>query len=366
MKQGNLSDLRLDVVLECNPLVSIIIPVYNTPESLLRMAISSVLSQTYKNFELVIVDDGSDSQCREVLARFAAVDARVKLLEGDHRGVSRARNLGIAASKGEWLVFSDADDEVEPGFIEEGLTVALCENCDLVFGTVVHLYSGSKKDNSSATRAYWVEDTPLGLWASKMQMLGTQKHLKCDLPEFRGRGPIAKLFRKDILGDLRFNEDISIGEDTLFNYQFIEKCSSIGVVDSVWYWYYQYQCSSIHTPNPIPWILSIDGLMALRPTGEECVAFDSRCAFLVLEGIVNFLASSRVWQAYGASKALYSHAYENGWLSGRLFDGYSASLWLRVCARFCMKNKFNFLFALCVMKSLKNKLQSKKLIGGNE
>ncbi len=366
MRQSNIHSLKMGQLLEDGPLVSIVVPVYNTPEKLLRMAVDSILAQTYTNIELLIVDDGSGPTCKEAISAVAALDARVRILEGGRCGASHARNIGISAAKGDWLAFSDSDDEVGPSFISEGLSVALKERCDFVCGSVVHLYLGDAKDANSATGEYWIADDASSVWAAKMQMLGTQKYSVCDLPNFRGRGPIAKLFRKSVLGDLRFDEGISIGEDTLFNYQFIGRCQSLAVVDCIWYWYYQYGNSTVHAATPLKWISSFDCLMAYRPTSDERIAFDARCASLIMEGSVNFLAVLGLREAYKISKVLYEHARDNGWITSCLFEGYTISGWMRLYASCLENNRFELAFLLCVAKQLKNRLRGRQLIGVEE
>ena len=365
MRQGRIVDIETPVTAE-GPLISLIVPVYNTPVARLRRCFSSLLRQNYPNMELIVVDDGSDGPCVAVLDELRESDARVRLIPGGHKGVSHARNVGIEAARGEWLAFSDADDAVELGFLSDALRIAYAERVDFVCGSVSWLFKGENPVVREDAGKYWVVDSESEVWAAKMQMLGTQKYGPCGLPDFRGRGPIAKLFRRSTLGHLRFDEGISIGEDTLFNYQFMEKCRSLAVVDRVWYWYYQYRDSSIHIPNPSKWASSIDALMAYGPTGDERLAFDSRCAHLVMEGTDNFIAGSGPCDAYRAAKDLYDHVRDKGWISSQAFDGYSTSSWLRLYADCLKRDRFGLAFSLCVVKQLKNRLQSKRLIGEGE
>jgi glycosyltransferase involved in cell wall biosynthesis len=93
-----------------NPIVSVIIPTYNR-EKLLPRAIKSVLSQTFQDFELIIVDDGSNDNTKEVVEKFKKKDNRVKYFYQKNSGPARARNLGIKNSKGDYIAFLDSDDE---------------------------------------------------------------------------------------------------------------------------------------------------------------------------------------------------------------------------------------------------------------
>lgn len=99
------------------PLISVIMPVWNR-EFLVSQAIESVLSQTYANFELVVVDDGSDDRTLEIVNEFMAKDDRVRVHSGGHRGVSHARNLGVEQASGELVAFLDSDNRWEPDYLE--------------------------------------------------------------------------------------------------------------------------------------------------------------------------------------------------------------------------------------------------------
>lgn len=112
-------------------LVSIIMPVYNV-EAYLAECISSVLNQTYKNFELIIVDDGSSDKCPEIIDKFAEQDSRVVAIHQKNAGVDAARNNGIEAAKGKYIAFIDSDDGYEANYLE--VLVGNAENsyCQLV------------------------------------------------------------------------------------------------------------------------------------------------------------------------------------------------------------------------------------------
>ena len=100
------------------PLISVIVPVYRVEEYLER-CVKSILSQTYENLEVILVDDGSPDQCPAICDACAEKDARVKVIHQENKGLSGARNAGIDAASGEYLAFVDSDDYVSPHFIEE-------------------------------------------------------------------------------------------------------------------------------------------------------------------------------------------------------------------------------------------------------
>ena len=96
-----------------NPKISVIVPVYNV-EKYLRRCIDSILAQTFSDFELLLIDDGSKDSSGEICEEYAGKDARIRVFHRQNGGVSTARNLGIDKAKGEWIYFVDSDDVVLP------------------------------------------------------------------------------------------------------------------------------------------------------------------------------------------------------------------------------------------------------------
>lgn len=107
-----------------NPKVSVIVPVYNV-EKLLQRCIDSILAQTFTDFELLLIDDGSKDKSGEICDEYAAKDSRIRVFHKQNGGVSTARNLGIDKAQGEWIYFVDSDDIVLPS--------ALGTFCSLIY-----------------------------------------------------------------------------------------------------------------------------------------------------------------------------------------------------------------------------------------
>lgn len=107
-------------------LISVIIPVYNV-ELYLAKCVESVQSQTYKNLEIILVDDGSQDNCGQISDSLAQNDARIRVIHQENQGLSAARNVGIQMSKGDFIVFIDSDDWIEPNMCEL-LYMAITEN----------------------------------------------------------------------------------------------------------------------------------------------------------------------------------------------------------------------------------------------
>ena len=112
-------------------LISVIVPVYNSEQTLNR-CIDSILGQTYRNFELLLINDGSKDRSGEICDEYARKDSRVKVLHKENGGVSSARNVGMDNARGEWFSFVDSDDWVEGDILESMYKTALLSGCSLV------------------------------------------------------------------------------------------------------------------------------------------------------------------------------------------------------------------------------------------
>lgn len=127
-------------------LVSIIIPVYNVEEYLCA-CLDSVLNQTYKNLEVILIDDRSTDKSALLCDEYAKKDERVRVIHNPHKGVSYARNTGMATAQGEWWMFVDSDDVIHPQMIEVLLNIASNnKDCKIVCCNNKRVY---KKNNFS-------------------------------------------------------------------------------------------------------------------------------------------------------------------------------------------------------------------------
>ena len=111
-------------------LISVVIPIYNT-EKFLERCIKSVMSQTYKNIEIILVDDGSTDNSREICERFALLDNRITVYHKVNGGLSDARNFGVEHTKGEYITFVDSDDFIAPNYVSYLYTILFDNNADI-------------------------------------------------------------------------------------------------------------------------------------------------------------------------------------------------------------------------------------------
>ena len=116
--------------------ISIIVPIYKV-EKTLRKALDSILSQTFTNYELILVNDGSPDNCPAICEEYAAKDMRIKLINKENGGLSSARNAGLSVAKGEYTIFVDPDDYIDAEGLDELYATAIKENADI---TICDLY----------------------------------------------------------------------------------------------------------------------------------------------------------------------------------------------------------------------------------
>lgn len=199
--------------------ISIIVPVYNV-EKYVEKCIQSLINQSYKNIEIILVDDGSNDRSNKIIDEYAKVDSRILT----NKGVSAARNAGLKVATGEYVGFVDPDDYVDYQMYETMLKKIELNMSDLAvcgFSKVTEL---SDKEE---------------IFEIKDELLSPKKCVE-DLFDFRGGYAIKpsvwnKLFRRDKIGDLKFDENIGISEDLKFVVQYILKCNSIVYVKQAFY-----------------------------------------------------------------------------------------------------------------------------------
>ena len=191
-----------------NPKVSIIVPVYNA-ERTLRRCVDSILCQTFQDYEIILIDDGSIDGSSAICDEYAENDSRVKVFHKVNGGVSSARNKGLEAANGDWITFCDADDRVSPEWLENyayGLNRG-SDNCDLVVQSFIPSGKTMIKD-----------------WNPSFDYEGSVKGLVQNLAQRHCVGyPWAKLFRASIIKEngIRFSEDLALREDEEFVYHYL-------------------------------------------------------------------------------------------------------------------------------------------------
>lgn len=197
------------------PQVSVIIPVYNA-EVYLEKCIKSILQMDFKNYELILVDDGSEDKSWSLCCQFAEQESRIKVLQQDNGGPSVARNSGLKVSSGKWIVFVDSDDMVRPKYISDLIDSVRNDP------TVVMVVSGMqvyRHDKSAEKIVFSNQSCPISDYVTIWK----------DNRLFKYGHPFGKLYRKDIIekNNLQFDKTVCLEEDCIFMMQYLMACMTI-------------------------------------------------------------------------------------------------------------------------------------------
>lgn len=212
-------------------LVTIIIPVFNA-EKRLEQAIKSVIEQSYKNIELVLVNDGSTDDSLHICLKYAKLDSRIKVISQNNSGVSSARNRGLKESAGEFVMFLDSDDTIDSETISELLPHLYNDESDIaIFGMSFDYYKG---DNFKYNRELSFKKN-LSISSNEIK-----KHFFQMYDANYLSSACNKLFNSRIIKEnkITFEENMAILEDFKFVLDFMENSKKITVISNVYYHYY--------------------------------------------------------------------------------------------------------------------------------
>lgn len=210
--------------------VSIIIPAYNA-EKYIKRCIDSIIKQTYKNLEVLIVDDGSTDNTPKILDDIASKDKRIKVIHKQNGGVSLARNVAIEKATGEYIMFTDSDDWLEPDMVEKMLNKAMSTDCDIVICGYNNYYENSKQLESK-------------LLNPKNYKLFIEL-ITDDKTNFGGF-PWNKLMKKDCIKNL-YNTTIHYFENLLFFLENFNEKTKFEYVNEALYNYSINDTSALHS-----------------------------------------------------------------------------------------------------------------------
>lgn len=229
-----------------NELISIIVPIYNT-EKYLRQCLDSILNQTYTNFEVLLVNDGSTDSSGMICQEYVENDSRFRYFEKENGGASSARNLGLERSGGAYITFIDSDDWVEPNYLDV-LYTALKENdTDVAISTykrfaqdgVFYLRSYSREDDEFLNIGTRSRDSFLEI----LPRLGELDHSFYSIS--------SKLIKREIIGNLLFDEQVSYAEDLNFFFYLYLGVESVVYVRDYTYVYRTHDASTSQNVNEL-------------------------------------------------------------------------------------------------------------------
>lgn len=264
------------------PLISVIVPVYRVEEYLER-CVKSILSQTYKNLEVILVDDGSPDQCPAICDACAEKDARMKVIHQENKGLSGARNAGIDAASGEYLAFVDSDDYVSPHFIEE--LYQLLQDTGCAIGQCRFSYvkgDGLVEEGDSAFCIYRGESL-------MEQLYGPEEKATCFVVAWN------KLYWAELFKEtgIRYPEG-RIHEDEATTYRLFHEAKKLAFLDRALYGYYTENggsITSVFSAKRLQWLTAHEERIAFfkkngyekllpaayRKLCDACITFYFRC-----------------------------------------------------------------------------------------
>lgn len=216
-----------------NDLISIIVPIYNV-EFYLEKCLDSIINQTYREIEIILINDGSSDDSKAICEKYESIDNRIRLINSVNKGVSSARNTGLEVSNGKYILFIDPDDWMEENMIEKLYTNLVKTNSDISVCNYYEVNNGNKYSNNLLIE----------------RVFDTEKFLYYSLDERYFRGYLwNKLYCRHVIfcdnNHIKFDKNIHMCEDLLFNYKVALNSSKICYTDDKLYNYLQRENSAL-------------------------------------------------------------------------------------------------------------------------
>ena len=202
--------------------VSVIVPVYNVEKYLVK-CLDSIINQTYKDIEIILVDDGSTDNSGKICDKYALKDERIYVIHNSNSGVSHARNCGINKAKGEYILFIDSDDFIDKNYVQELIGLTRKENYDLVMC--------SEYD-------YFIINNCIRIRKISLPLTGIFRYDYYKLKNII-EPPYLKLYKRNIINkfNIRFKEDISYCEDQIFNMEYFKHVNKYAFINKPLYYH---------------------------------------------------------------------------------------------------------------------------------
>jgi glycosyltransferase involved in cell wall biosynthesis len=203
------------------PMVTVIVPAYNV-ERYIESCVASILCQTFKNIEIIVINDGSTDNTAAILDRIAQREHRVKIIHTENNGVSAARNNGIRLAEGEYLIFVDGDDYLSQDFVEYMINLVRETQADFCLSTRCYTRKAEKQVKTDVIERY-DSDEAIALLLSPEVVVGCWN----------------KIYKKSMLlsNDLWFSESLFYGEGLTFITSVAKACEYVGVGNRKVYFY---------------------------------------------------------------------------------------------------------------------------------
>lgn len=279
-------------------LVSIIIPVYNAERFIIK-CIESIISQTFKDWELLLINDGSTDNSGNICEEYARKDSRIFVFQKENEGVSRARNLGLNESKGQWVMFVDADDWITEDCLAQCVynlkkydLDAFQFGCTLVYPT--KQFKVVKKQTEVLSGEQYVKNGVFNVCV--------------------GGG----IYRHSVIKEhnLRFVNDLKLAEDQVFILSFFRYCNRIKYENKAYYYYLQNPSSAVHNPQSKDILNSCEYLINFSkevPMVKPLI--DSDILRFIIELIKNadvpYLTIKKLYEKQEVNEPMYDSTLQN-------------------------------------------------------
>lgn len=206
-------------------MISVIIPIYNSAQYL-PACLESVLNQTYRDLEVICINDGSTDGSLQILQQLARQDSRLRVIDQKNSGASAARNTGLDLARGEFVAFVDSDDTLEADMYETLLSLQEAHQADIAHCGYKRIRMDGSVKEVSGTGLLLVQN-----WTEAIPCLLTGTYFACGLWN--------KLYRRSLFDQVRFDTNLKINEDMLVNVQVFHKAGTTVFLDAPLYCYYE-------------------------------------------------------------------------------------------------------------------------------
>ena len=223
-----MTNTNINKRIDTGPAISIIVPIYNV-EAYLSRCIDSILNQSFADFELILIDDGSSDNCGAITEAYAKKDPRIQVIHQKNLKVSAARNSGLDIASGEWIAFVDPDDWIHKDYLKS-LIIGKLKETDLVLCGCRLTSNESENDK---------EHTIPNFTSVSVDAVNADQVAKTRV--------WGRLIRREFIGDLRFIPGTEPTEDSLFNVMLFTDDMNVCMTDAKLYYYYMHPDSAIHS-----------------------------------------------------------------------------------------------------------------------
>lgn len=227
-----------------NVKVSVVVPIYKV-EKYLMQCVDSILSQTHKNLEVILVDDGSPDCCPKICDQYANIEHRVRVIHKENEGLTSARKAGVLMSTGDYVIYVDGDDWIETDYLENMLSPLAYAQVDIISNISVYMnYSdGRQLERMTPMQegVYQREDFIKGIYPN---YICEDRFYDTSLPT----NVYLYLFNRELLSDIQgqVDNEISIGEDMAITFRALLHAESMAVIKRPGYHYRQHADSMLH------------------------------------------------------------------------------------------------------------------------